>query len=123
MYYLIWSDYDGCYIEKCSQITNLVTKLLEIARKYENKLYGTQILAIVEGGEVDFDYVVDEINDTETISIRGELILSYRSAKITCPFCGNEQPQKISVVNTIDEYEHSTLHRYECPECGKFFYI
>jgi len=103
MYYLIWSDYDGHYVEQHKNKTELAKRLLEVARKERDDNYGSKVIAIIAGTTLSYDYTVDDINSMEKIFLDDELLITNKlpalkdRIEVDCPICG-------CMAGFLDEY-------------------
>ena len=128
MYHLAWIDHDGNYGEECAGLLELVSRLLELARKEANNNYGTCVISVTEGKEVDYEYIVDEENETEKIFINGHVVITNKLPSlnerldVNCPVCGCDAGFLDDIGAKIDG-EYVSLIHYGCSECGREFYV
>ena len=128
MYHLIWSDYDGHYVEQYKDKVEFAKKLLELSRKEKDNNYGTKIIVVIEGATVHYEYVIDETNSVEKIRIDDELMITNKlpplkdRIEVDCPVCGNDAGLLDEYIAKINGKEESLI-LYGCSECGKRFYI
>lgn len=63
MYFVIWSNYDGLFIERTESVTVAEDKIAEIEQRGDRHDYGTQVEIVVEGRELKWEPVqyVDKV--------------------------------------------------------------
>ncbi len=128
MFYLVWKDYDGYYSENFLHHITLAEKLIELLRKEKAEEYGTEVILVLEGSEVAYEYKTDTVNYDEKLYLYGDIIITNKlpnpaeTIKIKCPMCGFLAEKK-DIVSFPSEGEYYTLTRYKCPSCVSNFYL
>jgi len=135
MFYIIWKNYDDYYREEFTEHIGLATRLLDISKKVEKGDYGEEIITVVSGEEVHFEYKIDKVNNEEKLLLWGDVVITKvllkaeetKRTKIRCPTCGSAS-KKSGCISPFLKVEcstlsRSTLDRYKCSACSKEFYI
>jgi len=138
VYHLIWKNYDGHFFDKFRDVPALAKKLLKLLGQ-DAASYGTEVIALTQGREANYNYEFDKINMMEKIRVDGHLVLSNslpnpdnKKKEIICPMCGATS-SPTGIISALVDEQYSTLERYEhnkrglkcykCNKCGKEFYL
>ncbi len=133
MFYIVWKDYDGYNSESFDDRTVFAETLIDLSRKEWDGKYGTEIILVSEGSEVEYEYRVDveyspsinSVNRNEKLYIRGDMIITNfigEKEEVSCPICKSMSSKEGKIVRNFPDVMHSTLNRYKCNSCDKRFY-
>jgi len=128
MFHIVWKDYDGANSESFDNRVTFAKRLMKLLREEENEEYGLEIILVVDGSEVNYEYELDKVNYIEKLRLYGDVIIVNEieepktEKKISCPTC-KSLAERASCVSFLNDGEYYTLDRYKCPSCVGHFYL